>query len=115
MFASVYAGTNHELADTRPDLGSDFVGIRLGGQYTLNEKMQLQGNFSYQYSRYGADDPLFQERRRDHFIVTRVGVNYGLSKSWYVLPEIQYLNNDSSLIINDFDRWQIFVSIRNNF
>ncbi len=115
VFASVFAGTNHELADTRPDLGSDFVGLRLGGQYTLNEKMQLQGNFSYQYSRYGADDLLFQERRRDHFILTRVGVNYGLSKSWYVLPEIQYLNNDSSLIINDFDRWQIFVSIRNNF
>jgi outer membrane protein len=115
VFASVFAGTDDELADLRPDLGRDFVGIRLGGQYTLNEKMQLQGNFSYQYARYGADDPLFQKRRRDHFIVTRLGLNYSLTKSWYVLPEVQYLNNDSSLVINDFNRWQLFVNVRNNF
>ncbi len=115
VFASVFAGTDDELESTRPDLGRDFVGIRLGGHYTLNEKMQLQGNLSYQYARYGDADPLFQKRRRDNFIITRVGLNYSLNKNWYVLPEIQYLNNDSNLVINDFDRWQLFVTVRNNF
>ena len=115
VFASVFVGTDDEREATRPDIGRDFVGIRLGGQYTLNEKMELQGNLSYQYSHYGADDLLFLKRRRDHFIATRLGLNYSLNKSWYVLPEIQYLNNDSTLPINDFNRWQLFVTVRNNF
>lgn len=115
VFAGVFVGTDDESEATRPDIGRNFVGIRLGGQYTLNEKMELQGNLSYQYSRYGGDDPLFLKRRRDHFIITRLGLNYSLSKSWSALPEIQYLNNDSTLPINDFNRWQLFVTVRNNF
>ena len=29
--------------------------------------------------------------------------------------KFQYLNNDSTLPINDFDRWQLYLSVRNNF
>ena len=79
VFASVFGGSDEELLDTRPDVGRKFVGIRAGGQYTLNKNMRLLGNISYQYSRYDGDDPLFQERRRDHFIFTRLGLGYNLS------------------------------------
>ena len=115
IFASVFGGIDDEDESTRPDIGRDFVGIRLGGQITVNPKTLLQANVSYQHSKYGADDPLFQERRKDDFFLARLGLVYALTDKWHVMPEVQYLNNDSTLPINDFDRWQLYLAVRNNF
>lgn len=115
VYASVSAGTDDELNDTRSDLGRTFAGIRIGGQYTWKDGINLIGSMNYQYSRYGDDDPLFRERRRDHFLLMRTGVELELVEKWIIQPEIQYIRNDSSLIINDFDRWQVFVNARYDF
>ena len=115
IFAGVFGGTDEELSNSRQDIGRKFVGFRVGGQYSLQKDLLLVGNLSYQFSHYGDDDPLFNETRSDHFIFTRFGVNYNLTKNWSILPEIQYIYNDSKLLINEFDRWQLFMSVRNNF
>ena len=115
LYASVFGGTEDEQRDSRPDIGKDFVGVRLGGEYNLSERSTLVGNFSYQYNRYGGQDPLFLERRKDHFVFARVGWEYSLADSWMVRPELQYTHNDSTLPINEFDRWTPFVTIRNQF
>lgn len=115
VYASVFAGTDAELRDARPDLGRDFLGVRAGGEVTLEKDLSLIGNLSYQYSRYGGDDPLFLKRRRDHFLFARAALNYQLDAHWSIRPEIQYSRNDSNLTINKFDRWQALVTIRNDF
>ena len=115
IFASVFAGKDVELKGGRPDLGRNFLGARAGGQYTLAKDLTLVGNFTYQYSRYGGDDPLFLKRRRDHFLFARVGLEYQLDENWGLRPEIQYSRNHSNLPINNFDRWQVLVTIRNQF
>lgn len=115
LYASAFAGTDVQLKSSRDDLGRDFAGLRLGGEYPLGEKLTAVGNFTYQYSRYGGDDPLFLKRRSDHFIFVRAGLEYQLDRNWSVNPEIQYSHNDSTLPINSFDRWQPFITIRNQF
>ena len=115
IYASLSGGTDEELRDSRPDLGRKFVNIRVGGQYALNEKAALFGSVSYQYSKYGGNDPLFLRDRSDDFILARAGLTYQLFKGWTVRPEIQYSNNNSNIVINDFDRWQTLVTVRNQF
>lgn len=115
IFASAFAGTDAERDDLRDDIGRTFVGMRVGGQYSLDEKKLLLGSVSYQYSRYGAPDPLFLERRKDNFVLVRAAMKYALTKHWSLSPEFQYSLNSSTLVINDFDRWQAFVTIRNDF
>ena len=115
IFASAFAGIDNELRDLRPDIGRNFIGARLGGQFDWDKRTVVLGSLSYQYSRYGGLDPLFIERRRDHFIFLRAALEYALTHNWTLTPEIQYSNNDSTLIINEFDRWQTFVTIRNQF
>jgi len=115
VFASAFFGTDEELNDLRPDIGRTFAGFRTGGKYTLREDLDLIGSISYQYSDYGADDPLFLETRTDHFVFVRAGVDYKLKGDVKITPEIQYINNSSTLPINDFDRWQLFVSARYDF
>ena len=115
VFASAYGGSDNETNDSRQDIGRTFYGLRVGGQYSLNEKAVLLGSVSYQYSRYGAQDPLFLERRKDDFVLLRAALAYRLDRHWSVRPEFQYSLNSSTLAINDFDRWQAFVNLRNDF
>ncbi|MBI2992544.1 MAG: tetratricopeptide repeat protein [Gammaproteobacteria bacterium] len=115
VFASVYGGSDNEIDDTRQDIGRTFYGLRVGGQYSMNDRAVLLGSVSYQYSKYGADDPLFLETRKDDFVLVRAAVDYELDRHWSLRPEMQYSFNSSTLVINDFDRWQAFVNLRNNF
>lgn len=115
VFGSVFGGEENELRDTRQDIGKTFVGVRLGAQYNLDRRLRLVGNLSYQYNRYGDQDPLFLEKRKDDFVFARAALEYDITTSWLVRPEIQYTHNASTLDINDFDRWQALVTIRNQF
>jgi len=115
IYASAYGGIDDEKDDAREDIGRTFAGFRAGGQYSWNPRTLLTGGVSYQWSRYGADDPLFLETREDHFFLVRAGLEYALTRNWSLRPEIQYTNNESSLTINDFNRWQAFVIVRNDF
>ena len=115
LYASLFGGADLERDDTRPDIGRKFVGVRVGGQYTLRENLNLIGGASYQYSRYGAADPLFLKRRLDNFVFVHAGLEYTFHQHWVIQPEVQYIRNGSTLPINDFKRWQAFASVRYNF
>jgi len=115
IFASAFVGTDVELNGLRKDLGRNFYGVRTGGEYTLAPDLKLVGNLTYQYSRYGAADPLFLKRRTDHFVYARAGLEYQLGTHWSIRPQIQFSRNDSTLPINNFTRWQPFITIRNQF
>ncbi len=115
VYASLSGGTDREQRDSRPDIGRQFLNLRVGGQYTLSEKTTLYGSASYQYSNYGGEDPLFLRERNDDFFLLRAGFVYALVKGWTIRPEVQYSNNNSNIIISDFDRWQTFVTVRNQF
>jgi len=115
VYASAFVGSDEELNNARPDIGRTFVGVRAGGKYTWRKNLDLVGGVSYQYSDYGADDPLFQRTREDHFFFMRAGVDYKYRDNLKITPEIQFIRNDSTLPINDFSRWQLFVSARYDF
>ncbi len=115
VYGGVFAGMDDERDELFKEIGRHFIGVRAGGQYTLREDLNLTGGVSYQYSRYGADDPLFLERRKDHFGFIHAGLEYTLMQNWVIKPDVQYLLNKSNLPINDFKRWQIMASIRYNF
>ena len=115
VYASAFIGADVQLNSSRPDIGRTFGGIRVGGKYTLRKDLDLVGGLSYQYSGYGAADPLFSKTRKDHFVFVRAGVDYKYRDNLKISPEIQYIRNASTLPINDFSRWQLFVSARYDF
>ena len=115
LYASVFGGADLPRDPSRPDIGRNFVGVRAGGQYTLRSDLNLVGGISYQYSHYGADDPLFLKRRLDNFVFVHAGLEYTYHRHWVFEPEVQYIRNDSTLLINAFKRWQVFATARYNF
>lgn len=115
IFASTFLGTEYALDGNRDDISRNLIGARVGGQYNFNRKALGYASFSYQYSRYGADDPLFLTRRQDHYAELTAGVRYALDRHWSVSPQIRYINNDSTLPINTYDRVEAMVMFRNDF
>ena len=115
IYASVYAGIDDEDDNTRPDIGRTFAGIRAGGEYSFSGSIKWLASASYQYSKYGDEDPLFQDRRTDNFFLIRSGIEFSAGDKFNIVPELRYLINDSNLVINDFDRWQGFITARFNF
>ena len=115
VYASAFVGADDEINNARDDIGRNFIGFRAGGKYTYREGIDLVGGINYQYAWYGADDPLFLETRKDHFFFARAGVDFYYREKLKITPEVQYMNNGSTLPINDFDRWQLLVTARYDF
>lgn len=115
LFFSGYGGTEDEVEEQRPDQGRTLWGLRLGGQYSLTRKLVAYGNFSFEDSDYGRFDPIFLESRDDEFFDVTAGLRFALSRHWSIRPEVRYSENDSTLVVNDYDRINVMVYIRNDF
>ena len=114
IFGSVFGGKERELNRTRPDLGREYLGARLGGQLSFSDKLNMYSSVNYQHSLYGGDDPLFFIRRRDHLYGVDLGINYQPIKGLVVTPQFNYSKNESSIQLNGYDRWQAYITLRKN-
>ncbi|MGE0483958.1 MAG: outer membrane beta-barrel protein [Gammaproteobacteria bacterium] len=115
VFVSAYGGTEDEVEGRRPDIGRDLFGVNLGAQYTFAPNIIGYLNANYEDSDYGGTDPLFLRSRDDEFVDVAAGLRVGVNRHWSVRPEIRYSRNDSTLVINDYDRVNVMVYLRNDF
>ncbi|HEX8963266.1 MAG TPA: tetratricopeptide repeat protein [Rhodocyclaceae bacterium] len=109
-----FAGDDHQRSDD-PTVGRQLYGVKLAGEYMLQENMRLFGSVATQYSRYGGESIWFLTKRRDWRHDLDVGIAYKPAKLWTVTGEITYLHNDSNVSLNEFDRKQVFVTLRRDF
>jgi hypothetical protein len=71
--------------------------------------------FTYQRSEYEGDDPVFLVRRRDDFFDINFGYRFQLDNHLSLSPTIVYNDNDSNIITNDYDRFELMVTARFDF
>ena len=95
--------------------GRDFFGFRAGGQRQLGARGSVFANVTYQSSDYNAADPVFGTKRDDDYIDVVVGYNFRYDSHWVVTPRVTYANNDSNIVVNDYDRVEFMVVVRNGF
>lgn len=115
LFVSGYGGVEDEIESRRPDLGRDLYGVRVGGQFSMTKRLVGYGNLIYEDSEYGAPDPLFFSTREDELLDFTAGIRYAVDRHWSIRPEVRYTQNDSTLVVNDYDRVSVMVFIRNDF
>ncbi|MBI3936864.1 MAG: DUF560 domain-containing protein, partial [Betaproteobacteria bacterium] len=64
---------------------------------------------------YGGADPLFLVTRGDNQTDLRLGLTYTPWKLWSITPQLAHTRNSSDVVINDFERTQVFVTLRREF
>lgn len=116
VFGSVFAGFEDAQSNQRgAHFGRDFYGLRIGASAKLAEQHTVFTSFTYQMSDYDEPDPAFLVEREDDFFDVEVGYRYQYNKNWSVSPTFRFNNNDSNVVINDYDRFEVLVTIRNDF
>jgi tetratricopeptide (TPR) repeat protein len=114
-YAGFYGGIEKERESEFDYLAHQPMGLRLGGQLALSDRSALFGTASLEWRDYRGEDPFFLKEREDWQYAASVGVHYLLPNRWRVSPQLTWLNNDSNILINDYDRWQAFVSLRRDW
>ena len=117
VYIGIYGGTEQERDEAFAGLASDPIGLRLGGQKRLNDRTYLFANLAAEYRDYRGPffPPFIDDEREDKQYSIALGVHYLLPKEWRVSPQVSYLRNDSNIEINEYDRWQAFVSLRRDW
>ncbi|MGE0483924.1 MAG: tetratricopeptide repeat protein [Gammaproteobacteria bacterium] len=116
VFGSFFAGFEDPKSDARgPHFGRDLYGMRGGASYQFSERQTLYGAVTYQRSNYDAAFPLFNRRRDDDFVDINIGYRHQFDEHWSVTPTLTYSNNDSNIVVTDYDRLEAMVTLRNDF
>ncbi len=116
--ASLFTGD--ERAPERADGGKRFNGLRLGGQVQLNEKTELFAGLGAQLSKYQLANAAFSSptesvTRDDKQYDANLGINWHYDKVWTLRPQISYIRNNSNIVIYQFDRTDVSITIRRDF
>ena len=85
------------------------VGSTITGRYGT---LQLNASLSLEDRQYEADDLLFQTARDDRQTDLSLGLAYRLGKHVSIRPNYTYTDNDSNIVINDYQRHVVSVDIR---
>ncbi len=112
VFAGAYYGHENERDSSRPDFGHRLIGVRVGGQVTLTEKVSAFVFGSYEDRNYGGPVPGFVDNRADEQTDFRFGLNYKPAKLWTITPQLAYTDNKSNVPFTDYNRTQALITVR---
>jgi hypothetical protein len=98
-----------------PYLGHKLYGLRAGGEMRVSSAWTLFGSLSMEKRDYGGPDPLFLVNRGDTQADLRLGLSYVPLQQWTVTPSLSYTRNNSNIVVSDYDRTVITVSVRRDF
>ena len=80
------------------------LGARVTGRLIPTARLSVYGSGGYQRSHYIGTDILFQTQRTDNFYSLQAGFTYLLSRHWSLRGDLYYYDNQSNILLNDYDR-----------
>lgn len=114
VFGSVLRGAD-TATDGRADGDRRFYGGRVGMQRGLIGAVDGFAAVGYQKSSYEATNVIFSTVRSDRQYDLSLGVNWPLDRDWSVRPQLSWTRNDSNIPTSDYERYELFVSVRRDW
>ncbi len=115
VFVSGYGGVEDERRSNVPHLGHDLYGLRLGGELRLAPRVAAFAGMNIEFRDFGGPEPAFQRTRDDERYQFRAGMNYRPAPLWLTTAQVSYVNNDSNIVVNDYDRVVVGFTLRRDF
>lgn len=115
VYVGGYAGKEKERGSNVPYLGHNPYGLRAGGEMKINPESTLFASLSVEWRNYGGQDPVFLVSRKDTQADLRVGGSYIPVQRWTITPSIGYTRNSSNIIISDYERTVLSITLRRDF
>ena len=113
-FGNVFAGED-DATDQRIDGNRRLFGARVGVQRALRSDTDWYATLGLQRSDYSQENPIFALTRRDWQYDVALGANWRLNDAWSLRPQLAYTRNDATTAINDYDRYELSVTLRRDW
>lgn len=114
LLASLFGG-NERDTEGRADGEKRFYGVRLGGQWSVQESVDLFGFGSTQRAGFGRINAAFLEKRNDIQSDFVVGANWRFAKDWTLRPQASYSRNSVNIPLYRYERQEISFNVRRDF
>lgn len=115
FYGSVYAGGETERSTGVPELGFQLLGLRAGAQHQYRDDLGLFVNANYEKRDHRGRDPFFLATRADQTASVAVGAVYVPARDWKITPQYQHIQNKSNIVINDYRRDVVSLTVRLDF
>lgn len=115
LFGGVYGGLEKVTDSAFDYLSYGFIGARIGGELSLNEKLRAYANAAIEASDYREPEPLFLTERSTVRADASLGLRYTLPRGLTLGAEVAYTNADSNIVLYDYDRVVTSISISADF
>ena len=113
-FGNLFFGDD-TATDQRIDGDRSLIGVRGGIQGSLRADADWYATLGVQQSDYSQENPIFAVTRRDWQYDIVFGVNWRLNRAWSLRPQASYTRNDSNAAFNDFDRYELSITLRRDW
>ena len=99
----------------RTDGDKTIIGARAGLQHLLRQDLLLVGSGGWRQDSFDEENTTFQREREDTSVDLSLHLDWRLDGEWTMRPSISYLDNDSNIPVNDFDRLDVSLTLRRDF
>ncbi len=115
IFGGIYSGYENQFDPTAPQLGHTLWGLRAGGQKPLGEGLSMFASLGFEDRTFNGQDPTFLVIRHDQQVNVNLGITWIPAKSWRVTPLLSLTRTTSNVVLNDFSKQSIGVTVRREF
>jgi tetratricopeptide (TPR) repeat protein len=111
---TLFAGREKDT-DERIDGARRIHGLRANAQAMLAPSVDAFLAAGFQSSDYRRLNIVFSEARRDRQYDIGAGVSWRFARDWSLRPVVTFLRNDSNISVNDYDRYDVSLTLRRDF
>lgn len=111
---TVFGGYENET-EARVDGDRRLYGLRVNAQKSVASNLDAYVSAGAQRGNYRSTNVVFSTIRRDDTFDVSVGANWRFLPAWSLRPALALVRNDSNLSINDYDRYDISLTLRRDF
>ena len=114
-YVGVSAGNNDPDSSDGDQFGYSQTGLSAGVELSVSDTLMPYLHVNYNERDYDDDNIVFGETREDERTTIRIGAEFSQVANWTIKPELTYVDNQSNLTINDYDRTLFMLGFRRDF
>lgn len=115
LYSGAYIGKEDARRSGFDNVGFDLFGLRLGGQLSINPRLDTYASLSYENRHHDERDAFFNVLRQDKQHDISVGARYTLFPTLVLQPAISYTRNESNYVLSDYERFTASITLRKDF
>ncbi|MDP3088432.1 MAG: surface lipoprotein assembly modifier [Methylotenera sp.] len=115
VYFGIFGGEENTIDNNFDFLGFDLFGLRLGGQVSVNPRLDLSISSSFENRQHHESDPAFLITRHDKQYDLNLGMRYLLLPTLVLSSNLGYTKNTTNYDISDYERTILTFALRKDF